>query len=135
MTSTTQRSRLTSIRRRALTTVSSTAIIISAVSMGGPAYAQTAPAQSAQAPAVEEIVVTGTRVQRDGYEAPTPLTVVGVEQLQASATNNVADFVNNMPAFAGSRTPTTTQSSMSAGSSGANVINLRNLGLARTLVL
>jgi iron complex outermembrane receptor protein len=84
---------------------------------------------------VEEVVVTGSRIVRDGYEAPTPLTVVGVEQLQTSGTTNVADYVNTLPAFAGSRNPTTTNSSMSGGSSGANVVNLRNLGLERTLVL
>ena len=40
-----------------------------------------------------------------------------------------------MPAFAGSRMPITTNSSMSGGSSGANAVNLRNLGVNRTLVL
>src|SRR6185312_10309844 len=114
MSLTIQRLRVSEFRRRALTTVSSTALVISAASMSGHAYAQSAPAQTAQAPAVEEIVVTGTRVQRDGYQAPTPLTVVGVEELQSSATNNVADYVNTIPAFAGSRSPATTQSSMSA---------------------
>src|ERR1043165_9028986 len=61
-----------SFKRGALTTVSSTALIMSAVS--GQAHAQ-ATAQTAQAPVVEEVVVTGTRIVRDGYEAPTPLTV------------------------------------------------------------
>jgi outer membrane receptor protein involved in Fe transport len=84
---------------------------------------------------VEEVVVTGTRVVRDGYQAPTPLTVVGEEQLNQSGTTNVADYVNTIPSFAGSTSPATTQSSMSGGSSGRNSINLRNLGLTRTLVL
>ncbi len=39
--------------------------------------------QTAAAP-VEEIVVTGTRVQRDGYQAPTPLTVMGAAELNAA---------------------------------------------------
>ncbi len=128
----------TTVRRRALTTVSSTALVMSAIS--GQALAQqtaaAAPQQAAaQVADVEEVVVTGSRIVRDGYEAPTPLTVVGVEQLQTSGTTNVADYVNTLPAFAGSRNPTTTNSSMSGGSSGANVVNLRNLGLERTLVL
>ncbi len=92
-------------------------------------------AQSQQEASVEEIVVTGTRVVRDGYQAPTPLTVVGVEQLTNSTASNVADFVNTMPAFSGSRAPTNTNSSMSAGTSGLNAVNLRSLGLERTLVL
>ena len=127
-----------SFKRGALTTVSSTALVMSA--MSGHAFAQQTAAAAPQAAAtqaadVEEVIVTGTRIVRDGYEAPTPLTVVGVEQLQTSGTTNVADYVNTLPAFAGSRVPTTTNASMSAGSSGANVVNLRNLGLERTLVL
>ena len=96
-----------------------------------------ASAQDTDAPAsdLEEIQVTGTRIVRDGYEAPTPLTVVGSEAIQSSATSNVADYVNTIPAFAGSRMPTATNSSMSGGSSGMNALNLRTLGLNRTLVL
>ncbi len=83
-----------------------------------------------------EIAITGSRIVRgDGYQAPTPLTVVGAEELQSSGTPNVADFVNTIPAFAGSRMPTATNSSMSGGSSGMNAVNLRSLGLNRTLVL
>src|SRR6185295_4284819 len=52
------------------------------------AIAADAAAQQAQAPAVEEIVVTGSRIVRDGYEAPTPVTVVGAEQLQDASKVN-----------------------------------------------
>ncbi len=114
----------------------STALLLATIATGTTAYAQGQQTAAApQAAEVEEVVVTGTRVVRDGYEAPTPLTVVGVEAIESSATNNVADYVNTIPAFAGSRSPATTQSSMSAGSSGTNSINLRNIGLERTLVL
>ena len=82
-----------------------------------------------------EVSVTGTRIVRDGYQAPTPLTVVGGEDIQQSATPSVADYVNTIPSFSGSRMPNATNSSMSGGSSGMNSVNLRNLGLNRTLVL
>ncbi|MEJ0035359.1 MAG: TonB-dependent receptor [Gammaproteobacteria bacterium] len=82
-----------------------------------------------------EVSVTGSRIVRDGYQAPTPLTVVGGDEIQSSATTSVADYVNTIPSFAGSRMPTATNSSMSGGSSGMNSVNLRNLGLNRTLVL
>ena len=94
--------------------------------------------QQAQAPAgpvVEEVVVTGSRIVRDGYQAPTPVAVVGVEQLQSGATANVADYVNTMPVFSGSATPQTSQTSVSGGTAGVNALNLRNLGTNRTLVL
>src|SRR5687768_10452814 len=67
-------------RRIAFMTTASTVAMLAA-SFG--AHAQTAPAP-AGAPAVDEITVTGTRVVRDGYEAPTPVTVIGVEQIEAA---------------------------------------------------
>ncbi|MGJ3629425.1 hypothetical protein AB5I41_25935 [Sphingomonas sp. MMS24-JH45] len=40
---------------------------------------------------------------RDGFEAPTPLTVLSQEKiLNQSPSNNIADFVNQLPALAGS---------------------------------
>ena len=83
----------------------------------------------------EEIVVTGSRVVRDGYEAPTPLTVVGVEALENNATANVADYMNTMPVFSGSTSPATTQAGVSSATAGVNALNLRGLGTERTLVL
>jgi iron complex outermembrane receptor protein len=84
--------------------------------------------------AANEPPVTGTRITRDGYEAPTPVTVVDIEQIQTQATANVADFINTLPALSGSQTPLNTQAS-AAGAEGINSFNLRNLGAGRTLVL
>src|SRR5207253_3794437 len=113
-------------KQHALAGVSATALMLS-LSVHG-ANAQTAAPQTGQAQNVEEIVVTGTRVVRDGYEAPTPLTVVGAEQIQNSATPNVADFVNTLPSMAGMATPQTSQQTVSAGTAGINTINLRSIG-------
>src|SRR5690348_823000 len=116
--------RIFSVRTTALTSAS-----LMAISIGGNA------ASAAEPVVAEEIVVTGTRVVRDGYEAPTPLTVVGVEALQNAASANVADFVNTLPSLAGSQMPQTSQASVSSGLAGLNTLNLRNLGSNRTLVL
>ncbi|MBB5733489.1 outer membrane receptor protein involved in Fe transport [Altererythrobacter atlanticus] len=83
----------------------------------------------------ETIVVTGTRIQRSGYNAPTPLTVLGQQDIEATAPANVADFVNEIPSVVGSSTPANSNLSMSSGLSGLNTINLRGLGTSRTLVL
>ncbi len=82
-----------------------------------------------------EVVVTGSRIVRDGYQAPVPTTVLGAEALAAKAPINIADFVNELPAFAGSVTPTSATQALSAGGVGINALNLRNLGANRTLVL
>jgi iron complex outermembrane receptor protein len=113
-------------KRRALTPVSASALLL--VSLAG---AQSVLAQEV----LEAIEVTGTRILRDGYEAPTPLTVIGVEELNAAAPTNVADFVNQLPSIAGSATPANTTKNISNGAAGINALNLRSLGSVRTLVL
>ena len=82
-----------------------------------------------------EIVVTGTRVIRNGYKAPTPTTVIGEAEIAAKAPENIADFVNELPATAANNTPRANVGFISAGLVGINAINLRNLGANRTLVL
>jgi len=95
-----------------------------------------APAPAADAEEqIEAITITGTRIARDGYDAPTPVSVLGVQEMQAQAAPNVADFVNQIPAIAGSSTPSSSTGSLSGGSAGINAINLRSLGAGRTLVL
>ena len=111
----------------ALTFISETCIAPSA-------FAQAGANQSAQNE-LEEVVITGTRIVRDGYQAPTPLAVVDTAALESSSTSNIADYVNTMPVFAGSSTPSSTAVNVSAGTSGVNALNLRGLGTGRTLVL
>ena len=83
----------------------------------------------------DEIVVTGSRIARSGYQAPTPLTVLSTADINAAAPANVADFVNRIPSVVGSSTPANSQLNMSEGTFGVNSINLRRLGANRTLVL
>ncbi len=99
------------------------------------ALAPTARAQDQAGEGAEEIVVTGTRVARDGYEAPTPLTAINIDEMKDSAPANIADLVNELPQLAGSASPQSSITSVSAGGTGINSLNLRNLGTTRTLVL
>jgi outer membrane receptor protein involved in Fe transport len=141
-------------RRTSLKTAlfSGAAFAAAAVSMAGSASAQTAPAEDEaaadanvpQAPGTEaaaaedreDIVVTGTRVVRDGFQSPTPLTVLTSEDIEnTSPTNNIADFVNQLPQLAGSTKPANSRLNISNGSAGINALNLRNLGEGRTLIL
>lgn len=123
-----------------------------ALAAASSASAQTSPAPSSAAasqvtaqpsdPATEDdrsdetIIVTGSRVVRDGFSAPTPLTVMTqADILNSSPTNNIADFVNQLPALAGSIRPSNSRLELSNGQAGLNILNLRNLGTRRTLVL
>ena len=124
----------TSAKQNFLASASAT-VLIALAAQGAAAQAPTPAAQAAQNAPVEEIVVTGTRVLRDGYEAPTPLTVVGIEQIESAARPNIADYVNTLPQLAGSTTPANSSRNVSGGGAGLNFLNLRNLGSNRTLVL
>lgn len=109
------------------------------VSMAGAiaAQAQTEIADGQDDPATgaSAIVVTGSRVVRDGYSAPTPVSVIGKEEMQRSATANLADYVNTLPSLSGSSTPQTTANSVFNNGQAINGLSLRGLGVVRTLVL
>ena len=108
-----------------------------AVALGTAAYAQEAPTTTApeDEEPIGDIVITGSRLARTGYDTPTPVTVIGEADILAAGVPNIADFVNELPSVAGSSTPSTSNRSLSNGSAGINSINLRSLGNARTLVL
>src|SRR6202012_5633823 len=84
---------------------------------------------------VEEVVVSGSRVVRDGYQAPTPTTVLGVEQLQQQAQPNIADSITQLPEFAGGNSTHASGGGGSNPNKGESELNLRVLGVNRTLVL
>ncbi len=123
------------LHQRALSTVSALALAAAAMSAPYAAYAAEQNAPQAAEEDLGEVIVTGSRIVREGYEAPTPLSVVDTAAIEASATNNIAEFVNTMPVFAGSASPSTGQNGISPGTAGVSTLNLRNLGATRTLVL
>nr|WP_298723115.1 TonB-dependent receptor [uncultured Steroidobacter sp.] len=125
--------------RRALGPASALLALTSFVALN--ATAQEAPesatgTSSSTTETLEAITVTGSRIARaDGYEAPTPVSVLGAEDLNKMATVTIADSVNRLPAFTGSQTPRNRSSNISSGTAGTNLLNLRGLGANRTLVL
>ena len=102
-----------------------------------PALAQPASTPGAPAAASDDdaIIVTGTRVVRSGFSAPTPVTVLSAVELDARADINIADAVNQLPQTANSVTQTSQPTAVSGGALGVNQISLRGLGPTRTLVL
>ena len=96
--------------------------------------AATAPAQAQLSGGVESVVVSGSRLVTNGAQAPTPVTVVSTEQLQLAAPRNVVDGLLQLPAFKGS-VSVANQSTGTTSSNGAGYLNLRGLGVQRTLVL
>lgn len=83
---------------------------------------------------LEEVVVTGSRIQRRDLTSATPVQVVGVEDIEFSALTNIGDLVNQLPS---SGTPlfNRTNSNFDTNNSGVVNINFRDLGISRTLTL
>jgi outer membrane receptor protein involved in Fe transport len=106
-----------------------------AASLSGPAHAQAAAASSSSSEEVEQVVVTGTQILRNGFSSPTPLTVVGTADIEGSSPINLSDYLDHLPALAGSASPRNTANSTSDGNGGVAAANLRFLGANRTLVL
>ena len=112
------------------------------VSAPAPAAAQDQADQApppAPAPS-QDIVVTGSRVITNGSASPTPLTTIDKAALNvASPSGTISDALNNLPVFSGSRNqfsnPGSNATGVQGGNGNANVLNLRNLGFYRTLVL
>lgn len=100
-----------------------------------PLHAQDAPQTASEAvpDAAPDIIVTASRVQRSGFTAPTPTTIIGDAVLEARGATNVATVLNEIPAFKSSTTPTT--NGVRAVQAGAYFADLRGLGSSRTLVL
>jgi outer membrane receptor protein involved in Fe transport len=86
---------------------------------------------------VEQVIVSASRINIAGYQQPTPVTVVGADQLERDAKTDVGDIIRQLPAFGSSSGPNNSVASrnISAGNAGVDMVNLRNLGILRTLVL
>jgi outer membrane receptor protein involved in Fe transport len=99
------------------------------------ATADSAPEEAA--PPAEEVVVTGSRIARPEYAAPSPVQAYTAETIEQSGDINVTQFLVDSPALLGSSTSSDNGGS-NTGSSltvGGNYLDLRNLGTNRTLVL
>ncbi|HWJ68441.1 MAG TPA: TonB-dependent receptor [Sphingobium sp.] len=109
------------------------ALGISLALMATPAFAQDAAAAQDTAGSEQAIIVTGSRIARTGFDQPTPVTVLGAEQIERQAVTNVAQVLNDLPSFRPQATPTTT--AIFTNNIGASTADLRGLGANRTLVL
>jgi outer membrane receptor protein involved in Fe transport len=86
---------------------------------------------------METVVITGSRIAvQSAYDAPTPVTVVGAQDIQLSGTVNVESLLQQSPQFLPSTNGGSTGNTVQAnGDSGAAWLNLRGLGEVRNLVL
>jgi outer membrane receptor protein involved in Fe transport len=112
----------------------SMAAAMAVVSSAAHAQDQAPQDDQAEAPSNQEIVVTGSRIQRGGFTAPTPVTAIGRDRLETTATTNVGDLLSQLPSFRATSSPSATQTTPGTAV-GSRVLELRSLGAERTLVL
>ena len=86
---------------------------------------------------IEQVIVSASRISIGGYQQPTPVTTVTAEQLRRDAFTDIGDAIRQLPAFGASSSPNNTIGAnyIVSGTPGIDVVNLRNLGVLRTLVL
>jgi len=110
----------------------SIAAIVATASTGANAQQQQA------AENVENVTVSASRINIQGYTAPTPVTVIGAETLQRDAKVDIGDAIRELPAVGGrgdSPGNGSHSGNASQGDAGIDTVDLRGLGVVRTLVL
>jgi len=86
--------------------------------------------------ATDEIVVTGTRIARPEVDFANPVAVISADTIAQSGRTNLAELLVLSPTLLGSTTGDLTGGSEpDFGETGLNLLDLRNLGENRTLVL
>jgi iron complex outermembrane receptor protein len=90
---------------------------------------QAAPTNS---PAVEEVIVTGSRIKRDGFTASTPVSVINADDIKLSGDVNIEDMLSKSPQFVASMNGGASANTVPGGTAD---VNLRGFGATRNLVL
>ncbi len=80
----------------------------------------------------KEIVVTGSRIDRAGFDQPTPTSVIGDTELRQSSASNLQQVLNDQPQVRASVIGATTVGNTGSGTA---PVDLRGLGIDRALTL
>jgi iron complex outermembrane recepter protein len=97
-----------------------------------PAVPEEAPTRRA---GEEEIIVTGSRVRRKDLTTPAPVTVFTRQQLEESGRVTLGEFLQLLPEQGNAPNFQLNNGGSTYSADGSTQINLRNLGVTRTLVL
>ena len=85
-----------------------------------------------QAQVEGDIVVTGSRIARNGFDASTPVSVIGADDIKLSGNVNVERSLAQIPQAVGSALGSATSNTVPGGFAD---VNLRGFGSQRNLVL
>ncbi len=94
---------------------------------------------NARSDQLEEIIVTGSKLVRPDAVAPIPVTSINAEDIQVSGVTMISDYLRELPVFginSGRTTETSgADSAKPLSTAGTERLNLRDLGVDRTLVV
>ncbi|KLJ01408.1 TonB-dependent receptor [Luteimonas sp. FCS-9] len=110
----------------------STAIAATLLASATTAAAQESPA-SDSTQTLDRVNVTGSRIAREGFVTPSPVTGITAEEIRATGAVTIGDLMTKMPAL--SPTYTLGNSTRFIGTAGLGLVDLRGMGTSRTLVL
>ena len=94
-----------------------------------------APSEGSTQPFEEEVVVTGTRVRRKDLATPAPVAIIAKDQIQQSGKATIGEFLQLLPEQGNAPNFQLNNGGSTYSADGATRVNLRSLGVNRTLVL
>lgn len=118
--------------------LSAVAAAVAGTFMVPSAFAQSAEAPPAAAPAaassdqIEEVIVTGSRLRRVDAETASPVYTIDRSFIESSGVATIGNIVQSMPSISGAATNPQVNN---GGGDGASTVSLRGLGPERTLLL
>jgi len=112
------------LQKKPLALAVSAALGLGALVLSAPGFAQDA------AQGLEEVVVTGSRIQKANLITSSPVTQIDSEQLTLTGLNRIEDALQSLPQVFLNQ-----DSGQSIEANGTATLELRNLGIERTLVL
>lgn len=121
-------------RRRFSATGLVGASLLPALGWSGLACAQEASTVKPERLEVQEIIVTGSRIRREGAEAPTPTVMLDSDAIAYTGAVKLQAVLDELPAVAPG-IQDNNSGNFSFALAGLNMINLRDLDMRRTLVL
>ncbi len=94
-------------------------------------FAQEADADADEDLAIEEVIITGSRIRRANIDSASPVTVLDQADLEMQGLTDIGDLLQSIPSMSGSPIGTTTNN----GGNGSVTIDLRGMGTSRTLTM
>lgn len=94
------------------------------------AVTQDQPVRPISPPTTETVVVTGSRIVQGGIEDVSPVVVMTRPEIRSRGATDVVSLINNLP-----ETFAAQNSNIANGATGTANVNLRGLGVTRSLVL